>query len=248
MTTEDGYILNVYRILASPTSDREDAASTKPAVFLMHGVTDSADCWIMHYPKLAPAFRLLRAGYDVWLGNQRGTKYSLGHTTLDYKKDKAYWEFSFTEMGLYDAPAQVDYVRAHTGQAKISYIGHSQGTSQMFYGLSANQTFWEERLNLFAALAPVTRLTHTGSDLFKLAAQMEGTIAEVASALHVWDILGPFCSAGTTALCGALPSLCQMAEGFLITQNPKLDNTARFQVYMGHFPAGASVQSLLHYA
>jgi lysosomal acid lipase/cholesteryl ester hydrolase len=54
---------------------------------------------------------LIRAGYDVWLGNQRGTKYSSQHTTLNPKKDKQYWEFSFTEMGQYDAPAQVDYVR-----------------------------------------------------------------------------------------------------------------------------------------
>lgn len=50
------------------------------------------------------AFRLATAGYDVWLGNNRGTKYSMGHTTLS-NKDKAYWEFSYTELGLYDAPA-----------------------------------------------------------------------------------------------------------------------------------------------
>jgi lysosomal acid lipase/cholesteryl ester hydrolase len=74
-------------------------------VFLQHGVTDSADCWIMHYPEKAPAFNLVRAGYDVWLGNQRGIKYSLGHIKYNYKTDKKYWEFSFTEMGLFDAPA-----------------------------------------------------------------------------------------------------------------------------------------------
>ena len=28
----------------------------------------------------------------------------------------------------------------------------------MFYGLTANQTFWEERLNLFVAIAPVTKI------------------------------------------------------------------------------------------
>ena len=37
----------------------------------------------------------------------------------------------------------------------------------MFYGLTANQTFWEERLNLFVALAPVTKITHTTSSLVK---------------------------------------------------------------------------------
>ena len=38
------------------------------------------------------------------------------------------------------------------------------------------------------------------------------------------------------------------AEGFLITKNPLLDDPTRFNVYMGHFPAGASVQSLIHFA
>jgi triacylglycerol lipase len=59
----------------------------------------------MHNKDKNPAFKLLEAGYDVWLGNQRGTKYSLGHTKYNQNKDKAYWEFSFPEMGDFDAPA-----------------------------------------------------------------------------------------------------------------------------------------------
>lgn len=96
----------------------------KPVVFLQHGITDSADCWIMHYPDVAPAFRLVDEGFDVWLGNQRGTKYSLDHTHLD-NKGRQYWEFSYTEMGEYDAPAQIDYIRELLKIDKLSYVGHS---------------------------------------------------------------------------------------------------------------------------
>ena len=98
VTTKDGYILNVYRIRSKETKQGA------PVVFLQHGIVDSADCWIMNYADVAPAFQLVRAGFDVWLGNQRGTKYSMGHTTLSNKSEQ-YWEFSFTEMGKYDAPA-----------------------------------------------------------------------------------------------------------------------------------------------
>ena len=78
----------------------------------------------MNYADVAPAFQLVRAGYDVWLGNQRGTKHSMGHQTLK-TNSKEYWEFSFTEMGQYDAPAQVEYALKSTGKSKLSFVGHS---------------------------------------------------------------------------------------------------------------------------
>lgn len=86
----------------------------------------------MHYPELAPAFKMVRAGFDVWLGNQRGNKYSLiqgGHTKLKPMSDPQFWEFSWNDFGYYDAPAFVDYVRHITNQTKVTWIGHSQGTS-----------------------------------------------------------------------------------------------------------------------
>ena len=119
MTTEDGYELNVFRIKTQET--KPDAK----VVFMQHGITDSADCWIMHHSELAPAYQLARKGYDIWLGNQRGTKYSMGHKTLNPWKDMKYWQFSFTEMGDFDAPAQIDYVRNFTGNQKVTYIAHS---------------------------------------------------------------------------------------------------------------------------
>lgn len=37
-----------------------------------------------------PAFLLADAGYDVWLGNYRGSEYSEGHTYLNISQ-KEYW-------------------------------------------------------------------------------------------------------------------------------------------------------------
>jgi alpha-beta hydrolase superfamily lysophospholipase len=64
----------------------------------------------------------------------------------------------------------------------------------------------------------------------------------------IHSMLHGHASEGTRYLCGILPEICQYGEGFFITQNPSLDDPLRFQNYMGHFPAGASTQSLIHYA
>lgn len=49
------------------------------------------------------------------MGNNRGNIYSRGHTSLDPEKDSEFFEYSFFEMGAYDLPAMVDYVRNYTG-------------------------------------------------------------------------------------------------------------------------------------
>jgi hypothetical protein len=41
----------------------------------------------------------------------------------------------------------------------------------MFYALSSKESEWQNRLNLFVALAPVTRTDHTKSTFFKLLAE-----------------------------------------------------------------------------
>jgi len=72
---------------------------------------------------------MVRNGFDVWLGNSRGNKYSRMHTTLNPDKDAEYWNFSWQEMMEYDLPTFIDFVLKHTGKKNTVYIGHSQGTT-----------------------------------------------------------------------------------------------------------------------
>ena len=48
----------------------------------------------MNYPSVTPAFVLASEGYDIWLGNSRGNKYSKAHITLDIDS-KEYWDFGW---------------------------------------------------------------------------------------------------------------------------------------------------------
>lgn len=108
VTTQDGYILTVFRI---PGLKNEAVDGTKPPILMQHGVFDSAYCWIVNYADVAPAFVAARAGYDVWLGNSRGNTYSRAHVSLDPDHDEEeFWDFSWYEMGMYDIPAVFDHI------------------------------------------------------------------------------------------------------------------------------------------
>ena len=89
----------------------------------MHGLIDSADAWVTNDYE-SPAFQLARAGYDVWLANNRGNKYSRKH--LEYTtKDEKFWDFSFEQLGAFDLVALTNYVLSKSDYPKLAYIGHS---------------------------------------------------------------------------------------------------------------------------
>jgi len=103
-------------------------ANDKPAVLMMHGWLADFKFWTCNDADLAPPFILAEAGYDVWLGNNRGSRYAQAHVSLD-KKEKEFWDFEWIDMGLKDTPSFIDFVLEKTGQSQLTYIGHSRGTS-----------------------------------------------------------------------------------------------------------------------
>ena len=112
--------------------------------------------------KYSLAIKLLEAGYDVWLGNNRGNIYSRKHIYLDPSRDaNQFFDFSFYEMGAIDLPAMIDSVLEVTGFPTLTYIAHSQGTAQMFSALAENKDDLRHKINLFVAMAPVVRLDHS---------------------------------------------------------------------------------------
>jgi len=96
----------------------------------------------------------------VWMGNNRGNWFSQNHTEFS-PKQKEFWDFDFEEMGIYDVPAEIDYILESTEFSKIaSYIGHSEGTTQFFIGSSLKPDYFTEKVSLFIGLAPIVRLDH----------------------------------------------------------------------------------------
>jgi len=104
----------------------------------MHGLQSDSNSMI---GKNSFVYYLLDKGFDVWFGNNRGDKFSLSHVK-DQISDKDYYNYSFEEMGLYDIPTFYRTILAQYSNEnqKIIYFGHSNGTTQMFIGLTDPKT------------------------------------------------------------------------------------------------------------
>lgn len=143
--TKDGYLLCLHRIKPK----REGA----PAVYLHHGLLMCSDIWCVNLKKEQNLpFRLHELGFDVWMGNNRGNKYSAKHIWLKPKEQK-FWDFSIDEFALHDIPNSISYILEYTGLQNLTYIGFSQGSAQAFAALSINPLL-NKQVNLFIALSP----------------------------------------------------------------------------------------------
>lgn len=122
--------------------------------------------WLLLPPDQSLAFMLADSGFDVWIANTRGTKYSRGHTSLD-PGDSAFWDWSWDELVSYDLPASFQYVHDQTGQ-KLHYVGHSLGTLIALAAFSQNQLLSMSRSAVL--LSPIAYVGQMTSPLARNAA------------------------------------------------------------------------------
>lgn len=249
VVTADRYILTMFRLPKSydETQRNVSAAPNKPAVYLIHGLLDSSYAYVLNFRTQSLAYLLADAGYDVWLGNNRGTTWSRAHLDLNPETDDAFWDFTWEDMGKYDLPAMINYVLNVSKRPTLSYIGHSEGTTQAFVGFSLNQEV-AKRVSYFGALAPVAFLGDSTSGAFTLLANTY--IDEIVAKLGVkeflmrnsliQDIIGKFACAFVDEACGTFVNL--------LTGPSANINTTRIHVYITQTPAGTSVKNMGHYA
>ncbi|ABN64213.2 Triglyceride lipase-cholesterol esterase [Scheffersomyces stipitis CBS 6054] len=150
--TKDHYLLTVHRL--SKPNDTTRVTNGK-VVYLHHGLLMSSEIWVTMLDKYQNLpFILYDLGYDVWMGNNRGNKYSQKH--LQHKlHTEQFWDFSLDEFALFDIPNTIDYILDETKKSKLTYIGFSQGTAQAFASVSIN-TDLNDKIDQLIAISPAT--------------------------------------------------------------------------------------------
>ena len=153
--TEDGYLLTLFHI----TSTNKIVAETmiKGAVLLHHGTSMDGQSWFDTKNESLP-YLLLKAGFSVYLSNDRGTRNSQRHNEMHPIDDaKDFYDFSFTNVGLYDVPANLNFVKQHNNaNVPIIYIGYAQGATSLLYALTDKEKaiYFKNLLDEVVVLAP----------------------------------------------------------------------------------------------
>lgn len=244
--TKDGYLLSVQRIPHGRTKDHP--SNDKPIVFLQHGLLSSATDWVINFPNESLGFILADAGYDVWMGNIRGNTYSRRHVKLTPNM-REFWDFSFDQMAEYDLPAMIDFTLNTTGQKQLFYVGHSQGTSSMFALLSQKPEY-NKKVKLFVALAPVVTLGYMTSAIRYLA-PFTNDLDFLFKLLGVNEFLpsNAIMKFLSEIVCDTrVKFICEDIIFLLCGTDISQLNATRLGIYVAHTPAGASTQSIIHYA
>jgi len=215
---------------------------------LQHGLLDSSFTWVANLPDQSLAYLLADAGFDVWMGNFRGTTYSKTHVTLS-NKDHAYWQFSWDQMAKYDLPAMINKALEVSGAETLYYVGHSMGSMTAFAKLSEDQVF-AKKIKQFYALGPVHTLKHVKGVLMVIAPFTRSIqhffgwigLDEFLPSSWLTEMVAKyFCGNPITDL------ICTNFLFMVAGPNTHQLNSTRMPVYVAHSPAGTSVQNIAHF-
>jgi lysosomal acid lipase/cholesteryl ester hydrolase len=147
VVTDDGYMLTLHRL-------KNNSCPHSYPVLVMHGLLQDSESMLCGGKK-SLGYYLASRGYDVWLGNNRGNKYSNTHKSIP-NSNRKFWDFCIDELGHYDVPSMTDYILTNTSKSKLAYIGFSQGSAQAFIAFS-NIPKVCDKISIFIALGPAVR-------------------------------------------------------------------------------------------
>ncbi|KAG7708372.1 hypothetical protein KL930_001813 [Ogataea haglerorum] len=149
--TKDGYLLTVHRLDPHENGYRPNGK----IVYFQHGLLMNSEIWVlMADTRQNLPFRLCELGYDVYLGNNRGNKYSARHVSLSVD-DTAFWDFSIDQFALFDIPASINHILEINGASQLIYIGFSQGCSQILASISVNHAL-NMKISKLVLISPAT--------------------------------------------------------------------------------------------
>jgi len=158
-------------------------------------------------------------------------------------------------MANYDLPADLNYILAATNAENLTYVGHSQGTMMFFafFGDATNPAspafHLASKINKFVALAPVAYLGDLTAPFLHALAHIPGLLDELVLGDKGTFEDNEWIVTRLPIICHLIPEACEdVLCLFAGCQSTSNYNETRIPFLLSEYPAGTSVQNLLHFA
>ncbi|KAK9286208.1 hypothetical protein L1049_014592 [Liquidambar formosana] len=235
--TKDGYLLGLQRVSARGGDVRVQPG---PPVLLQHGLFMGGDAWFLNSEEQSLGFILANHGFDVWIGNVRGTRWSHGHASLS-EKDKEFWDWSWQELALYDLAEMIHYVNLVTS-SKIFVVGHSQGTIMALAAFT--QPDIVEMVEAAALLCPISYLGHVSAQFVRRMVSVHLDQMILAMGVHQLNFRSDVCVHILDSLCDGHVDCDNLLAS--ITGENCCFNNSRVDFYLEYEPHPSSSKNLNH--
>lgn len=238
--TKDGFLLGLQRVSSSSALRLGRDAERGPPVLLLHGLFMAGDAWFLNSPDQSLGFVLADHGFDVWVGNVRGTRWSHGHVSLP-EKNKQFWDWSWQELALYDVAEIINYINSITN-SKIFVVGHSQGTIISFAAFTQPEIV--KKVAAAALLSPISYLDHVSAPLVLRMVKMHIDKMILSMGVHQLNFKSEWAANLLVSLCDTRLSCNDMLSS--ITGKNCCFNESRMEFYLEQEPHASSSKNLNH--
>lgn len=242
--TKDGYILTVWRLY------KKNLLRKQPPVILQHGVLENGFSFFVQGPQKNLPMFLVKRQYDVWVANNRGQTYSLEHRDkLSWLNPfSKYWNFTFHEMGIYDFPAIVDYIKKKTGFKKVSFIGQSQGSTQFFVKGTLDPDYINNNIAAFIGTSPAVYINSATTSFVDMIQKIRIFDFLYAIGINSFWAIPPKGLSLFEAFCRRTPFLYDAIVPRISGKSPRSHfDYKRWPSFCSHLPGGSSNKNLVHW-
>ncbi|XP_021668172.1 triacylglycerol lipase 1-like [Hevea brasiliensis] len=235
--TKDGYLLALDRV---SSRNGNPGMQRGPPVLLVHGIFMAGEAWLLNSPETSLLSILADQGFDVWIGNVRGTFWSYGHVSLS-EKDKEFWDWTWQELALYDLSEMIHHIYSTTN-SKILIVGHSQGSMMSLAALT--QPNIVEMVEAAAFLCPISYLKHFSAPLATKLVSIHLDEIVLAMGIHQLNIRSETFTKLLNSICDGHVD-CKNLLSSVIGKNCCLNSSSIVKLYT-YEPHPTSAKNMAH--
>lgn len=147
----------------------------------------------------------------------------------------------------------IDFILEKTGFEQISFVGHSEGATQIMAGAALLPEYYKDKIKVCVLLAPPSTMKNNKIMGFSLMSKKttRKLLESVLDTYSIWNLI-PYDFVNQNKqikICDLLDGLfCNILMANFANTDPTTDFMDRTDVYISYMPSGSGYKNFIHYA